>query len=141
MLTPGQNAKCYLAGALNATSGRLTWVEGPRKTSALFIALIDHLVKRAPARARVIHLVLDNFRLHSSRAVQAARERWGDRVRFHFLPPYCPDHNRIERLWKDLHDNVTRNHTCRDMAQLMRYVNDYLQSRRRKGKHHYAKVA
>jgi transposase len=28
----------------------------------------------------------------------------------HFLPPYCPDDNRIERLWKDLHDNVTRNH-------------------------------
>jgi len=141
VLTPGQNVKRYLAGALNAASGRLAWVEGPRKTSALFIALIEHLVTRAYARSRVIHLVLDNFRIHSSRAVQAARLRWGERVRFHFLPPYCPDHNRIERLWKDLHDNVTRNHTCRDMPELMRYVNDYLQPRRRIGKHRYTQAA
>ena len=66
MLTPGQNVKRDLAGALNAKSGRLAWVEGPRKTSALFIALIEHLVKRAYARARVIHLVLDNFRIHAA---------------------------------------------------------------------------
>jgi transposase len=140
VLTPGQNVKRYLAGALNARSGRLAWVQGPRKTSALFIALVDHLVKRAYARARVIHLVLDNFRIHSSRAVAAACERWGHRVRFHFLPPYCPDHNRIERLWKDLHDNVTRNHTCREMAELMRSVNDYLTPRRRTGKHCYTQA-
>ena len=39
----------------------------------------------------------------------------------HFLPPYCPDHNRIERLWKDLHDNVTRNHT---LSQYVTTVTD-----------------
>jgi transposase len=141
VLTPGQNVKRYLAGALNARSGRLAWVEGPRKTSALFLALVEHLRSRAYARARVIHLVLDNFRIHSSRAVQAAQQRWGPRVRFHFLPPYCPDHNRIERLWKDLHDNVTRNHTCQSMPELMRYVKDYLQPRRRTGKHCYIQAA
>ena len=41
--TPGKNEKRYLAGALNNRTGRLTWVEGERKTSALFIALVDHL--------------------------------------------------------------------------------------------------
>ncbi|MFP2924295.1 hypothetical protein ACLESO_03555 [Pyxidicoccus sp. 3LG] len=35
----------------------------------------------------------------------------------HFLPPYCPEGNRIERLWLDLHANVTRNHRCRTLAQ------------------------
>lgn len=137
VLTPGQNEKRYLAGALNATTGRLTWVEDRRKTSALFIALVDNLVKRSYGGARKIHLVLDNFRIHSSRAVQAARARWGDRVVLHFLPPYCPDDNRIERLWKDLHDNVTRNHTCRTMDQLMSNVWAYLDQRRRRGCHAY----
>jgi transposase len=136
--TPGKNEKRYVAGALNARTGRLTWVEGERKTSALFIALVDHLVSRAYARCTTIHLVLDNFRIHSSRAVEFARRRWGDRVQFHFLPPYCPDHNRIERLWKDLHDNVTRNHTCANMSDLMRNVHDYLEIRRRTGQHRYA---
>jgi transposase len=141
VLTPGKNEKRYLAGALNARTRRLTWVEGDRKTGALFIALVDHLVRKAYPWAKVLHLVLDNFRIHSSRAVQAASLRWGDRVQFHFLPPYCPDENRIERLWKDLHDNVTRNHTCRQMSELMRNVNDYLTPRRRSGKHRYTQAA
>src|SRR5688572_4690975 len=34
------------------------------------------------------------------------------RVALHFLPPYCPTVNRIERLWLDLHAVVTRNHRC-----------------------------
>lgn len=139
--TPGQNEKRYLAGALNAITGRLARVEGLRKTSALFIELVDHLVTRAYPRATTIHLVLDNFRIHSSRAVEAARARWGNRVQFHFLPPYCPDENRIERLWKDLHDNVTRNHTCTDMEMLMHRVHDYLDQRRRTGTHRYTTAA
>ncbi len=51
---------------------------------------------------------------------------FGDRVQLHCLPPYCPDHNRIERTWRDLRDNVTRNHTCRNMRELMREVRAYL---------------
>jgi transposase len=135
VMTPGQNQKHYLAGALNFRTGRLAFVEGPRKTSALFIQLVDHLVFRAYARATVIHLVLDNFRIHTSKAVQAAQARWGERVQLHFLPPYCPDHNRIERLWRDLHDNVTRNHQHTTMGELMNDVRAYLNQRRRSGKH------
>ena len=138
VLTPGQNQKRYLAGAVNHATGRLSWVEGCRKTSALVIELIDHLVKRAYARATSIHIVLDNFKIHSSHAIEAAKLRWGDKVRFHFLPPYCPDENKIERLWKDLHDNVTRNHTCTAIDELMRRVNAYLDQRRLAGKHRYA---
>jgi transposase len=137
VLTPGKNQKRYLAGALNHATGRLTWVEGTRKTSALVIALVDHLVKRAYSRTRKIHLVLDNFKIHSSRAIEAALLRWGGRVELHFLPPYCPDENRIERLWKDLHDNVTRNHTCSAIEELMQKVHDYLEPRRRSGSHRY----
>ena len=140
VLTPGQNEKRYVAGALNAVTGRLFWVSGLRKNSALFIDLVDHLVKRSFPWAAKIHLVLDNFRIHSSRAVEAAIARWGDRVQFHFLPPYCPDHNRIERLWKDLHDNVTRNHTCTTMDALMQRVTQYLESRRT-GNHRYLTAA
>jgi transposase len=73
--------------------------------------------------------------------MEAAKLRWGDRVQLHFLPPYCPDHNRIERLWKDLHDNVTRNHRCSTMDQLMQHVHDYLTQRRRTGLHRYVKAA
>jgi hypothetical protein len=48
-------------------------------------------------------------------------------VRLHFLPPYCPDANRIERVWQDLHANVTRNHRCKTMKALLGRARDYLQ--------------
>jgi transposase len=140
VMTPGQNQKRYLAGAFNPHTGRLMWVEGSQKTGALFIALVDSLC-RTYRGIRRIHIVLDNFKIHSSKAVAAAQLRWGDQVQLHFLPPYCPDHNRIERIWKDLHDNVTRNHTCQSMDELMERVNHYLKQRRRFGKHKYVQAA
>ena len=129
--TPGQNVKRYLAGALDARTGQLHWVEGLRKTSALFLDLLEHLLQ-VYAQAPVIHVVLDNYRIHDSKIVQAALRWWGGRIRLHFLPPYCPNDNKIERVWQDLHANVTRNHTCRTMTALMREVRYYLHKRNRK---------
>jgi hypothetical protein len=48
--TPGQDQKRYRAGALDARTGRLTWVEGPRKTGLLFLQLLYRLVTRATER-------------------------------------------------------------------------------------------
>ena len=126
VLTPGKNEKRYLAGALNARTGRLTWVEAERKNSDLFILQLWQLVKRDYPRARRIHIILDNYKIHTSQRTKLTLQAIGDRVQLHFLPPYCPDHNRIERTWKDLHDNVTRNHTCRTMRELMYEVTQYL---------------
>jgi transposase len=130
VVTPGQNVKRYLAGALDVRTGLLTWVEGERKASALFITLL-HRLRACYPRAPVIHVVLDNYRIHDSKITQAALHGFGGRVRLHFLPPYCPQHNRIERVWEDLHASVTRNHTCPDMEGLMAEVREYLWRRNR----------
>lgn len=128
VLTPGQNMKRYLAGALDACSRRLLWVEGKRKTSALFIALLKRLLQTY-AQAPVIHVILDNYRIHDSKIVHAALLGFAGRIQLHFLPPYCPNDNKIERVWQDLHANVTRNHRCPQMVDLMREVRYYLRKR------------
>jgi transposase len=128
--TPGQNVKRYLAGALDVRTGLLTWVEGERKTSALFIALLAKLRASHP-KVTVIHVVLDNYRIHDSKITQAALQGFGGRIRLHFLPPYCPKHNKIERVWEDLHANVTRNHRCPKMDALLVEVREYLWRRNR----------
>jgi transposase len=130
VVTPGQNVKCYLAGALDAATGRLVWVEGYRKDSLLFVRLMEKLL-RVYASARVIHVVLDNYRIHTSRITHRALADLGGRIVLHFLPPYCPDENKIERLWQNLHANVTRNHRCRNMVGLMDRVRRYLHRRNR----------
>jgi len=61
-----------------------------------------------------------------------------DQVVLHFFPPNCPDHNKIKRIWKDLHDNVTRNHRCRTMSELMHAVRTYLAKRDQELQRQYA---
>ena len=135
--TPGQNEKRYLAGALDVRTGVVTWVAGQRKTSYLFLDLLDELVRRYP-RARRLHLILDNYRIHKSDIVLAAlRGYLAGKVHLHFLPPYCPEHNKIERVWQDLHANVTRNHTCAGMPELMGEVRYYLRKRNRRKRRLY----
>jgi len=129
VLTPGQNQKRYLAGAQDAQTGELIYVSGRRKNSVLFVFLLWELVQRYP-HARKIHVVLDNFSIHTTQLVKSSLETpEGRRLVLHFLPPYCPDHNRIERTWQDVHANVTRNHKCATMADLMRNVHTYIRSR------------
>ncbi len=139
VMTPGKNQKHYLAGALNARTGKLTWVEWDHKNSDLFILQLWQLVGRDYPKARRIHIILDNFCIHDSQRTRIALAALDGKVKLHFLPPYCPDHNRIERVWKDLHDNVTRNHRCRNMEELMDEVRAYLSIRREAMRHEYAK--
>jgi len=129
VVTPGQNQKRYLAGALDVRTGEVVCVEGERKTSALFLKLLEELLTFTYPQVKVLHVVLDNYRSHKSKITQAALRGWGGRVQLHFLPPYCPQENRIERVWEDLHANVTRNHTCRTMESLMSEVRAYLARR------------
>lgn len=129
VVTPGQNEKRYLAGALNAKTGELVWVEGDKKNSLLFLNLLWELHLRYP-EAKKIHVILDNYSIHHTQQVHRALEtEAGQRFRLHFLPPYCPDHNKIERTWQDLHANVTRNHRCRTMSELMKNTRAYLRQR------------
>ena len=99
-----------------------------RTRQSLFIALLEALLRRNPG-AREIHVVLDNYVIHKGRQVQAWMRDRGKRIRLHFLPPYCPNENRIERVWLDLHANVTRNHTRRCLRWLMDDVRKWIRRR------------
>lgn len=129
VVTPGKNQKHYLAGAQDVRTSEVLWVEGEQKKSILFICLLWELLQRYP-NAKIIHVILDNYSIHSTAqvAVSLATPK-GKRIQLHFLPPYCPDHNKIERTWKDLHDNVTRNHRCPDLRRLLCEVRAYLKRR------------
>lgn len=126
VLTPGKNEKHYLAGALHTRTGDVFWVGNGRKNSHLFLQLLRRLAAAFP-HATKLHVILDNYGIHSSRLVKyALAEEFHGRLVLHFLPPYSPKHNRIERLWRELHANVTRNHRCRTLPELLRRVEAFL---------------
>jgi transposase len=132
VMTPGQNVKRHLAGALDAKTDRVLWVKGERKNSRLFIELLKKLLVEYTER-KVIHVILDNYTIHSSRQTRSWLAEFGAKFRLHFLPPYCPDDNRIERkVWREMHANVTVNHQCGDIDELITEVVYYLRSYNRK---------
>ena len=122
--TPGKNVKRYLAGALHAQTGHVLWFERERKCSHLFIGLLE-LLKRHYRRAKKLVLVLDNYIIHKSHKVRAWLAQ-NPKFELLFQPAYHPWVNHIERLWKALHDTVTRNHRCRSMEELMALVHQFM---------------
>jgi len=84
VVTPGNNQKRYVAGALHSRTTRLTWVQGQRRTSALFIDLVRAAAGAYPDAKR-LHFILDNAATHSSKKMKKAPEQMGGRVVPHFL--------------------------------------------------------
>lgn len=65
-------------------------MEGEKKTSLLFIQLLWQLVQH-DSQAKVIHVILDNYSIHSTQQVEfSPGTEQGQRLRLHFLRPYCP---------------------------------------------------
>lgn len=66
-------------------------------------------IEKAYPQARLIHIFLDNAGYHHAKMLQPWLKRADCRIKLHFLPPYCPHLNPIERLWGVMHKNVTHN--------------------------------
>jgi len=129
--TPGTNDKRYLAGSLNWRTGNLIvtegW-EGEGRNSVLFIRHLEDLRTRLRLY-RKIHVICDNAKFHKCRAVDEYLAVHGDRIVLHFLPKCSPDLNPIERIWWHLHEEITRNHRCRSMDELLDLVFEWLEHR------------
>lgn len=124
--TPGKNQKRYVFGGLNPRTGHVVWMAAERKNSAVFIEWLMTL-RKAYRHYRTIHVILDNYIIHKSKKTFAAVAKMRGIV-LHFLKPYSPEYNPIERLWGELHANVTRNHQCKDIDELMAEVAAFLRA-------------
>lgn len=72
-------------------------------------SIVDFMgrVREAYKTEKQIHLILDGAGYHRSEAVAKEAERLG--IKLHFLPPYSPNLNPIERLWKVMNEKVRNN--------------------------------
>jgi hypothetical protein len=92
-------ASFYLYGAVDPTTGDSFFLELPWLNTTAFQVWLDHFAGTFPDSFNL--LVLDNGAFHTTKALQ-----WPANVAPVFLPPYSPELNPIERLWRDLKDKV-----------------------------------
>ncbi|MBK8507286.1 MAG: IS630 family transposase [Candidatus Competibacteraceae bacterium] len=74
-----------------------------RVTSATVIAALDAFAAQTARAGKLRLVVLDNAPIHTSQAFQDRMVDWlRQGVGFHWLPPYSPELNLIEILWRKI---------------------------------------
>jgi transposase len=84
-------------------------------------------LRRRLRRYRKIHVIRDNPGSHTSLEVIQYQWKHECRIEVHLLPAYSPDLNPIVRVWWHLHENITRNHRCKDLDELLDRVFSWLE--------------
>jgi transposase len=128
VMTPGQNQKRSVFGAIELATGRWFYRISERANSATFIEFLEQILDAYPT-APVIAIVLDNVSTHSSRAV----ERWlaqHGRVKLLFGARYCPHHNPVERVWGAMKRHLANSPTLTMLGRLQE-VHAFFRSRTR----------
>lgn len=103
-----------LNGVVNIESMQVVVRADETLDAASTIALLETLEKKHP-RARRIYVIADNARYYRSRLVKAYLKH--SRVKLIFLPPYAPNLNLIERLWKYFRKRVLYNRYYESFAE------------------------
>ena len=95
---PGKNRKLVIYGALNYRTNHVSYRIGTGKNARNFLGFVAELA--AEYRGRHCVLVLDNASYHTAVVVRQYLAEIEDTFRVVWLPPYCPELNDIDRIWK-----------------------------------------
>jgi hypothetical protein len=87
----------YLYGAVEPLTGQSFFLELPLLNTRGFQLFLDHFATLDPTSFHL--LLLDNGAFHKAQRLQLPPN-----VDLLFFPPYAPELNPIERLWRDLKD-------------------------------------
>ena len=92
-----KSVACF--GAVSLRTGKLVTTFEPKFNAESFQRFLQLLLIHCP-RGKRLTLVLDNAKYHHARALQPWLHQHRKRLTLLFLPPYSPELNPIERVWK-----------------------------------------
>jgi transposase len=116
--------KTHIFGVINVKDGRFHSMQADWINSKSFLVFLKRLEK-IYKRKRIV-LILDNAKWHKSKKVWAYLR--GRNIYLLFLPPYCPNLNPTEKVWKLYRKNVTHNYFHETLENLIRNSSRYLRS-------------
>jgi len=123
--SPGKNETRYILGSLEYPTGEGLYEIYPHKTNEEVQAHWQYLLDMYPDD--FLFVVRDNASQHVTPMLDDFLMDSEDRLCLVPLPTYSPHLNLIERLWKYMRDNITRNHFYLTFRQLCEALVDWLQ--------------
>jgi transposase len=115
----GRQYRLNVIGGICLSNHKVVYKQANKVNEHSIQDFLYHLRKQHPGRYKV-HIIWDNAGYHCSKAVTAFAKELG--IEIHFLPPYSPNLNPVERLWKLLHQQVTRNRYYQTFADFTNAV-------------------
>jgi transposase len=126
------NAKHYrlnFIGGICLHEHRLVYEQADQIDANAIAGFLVKLRNKHPEK-HLIHLIWDNAGYHKDKTVQEFANSLG--IKLHYLPPYSPNLNPIERLWKIMHEWVTYNKYYEKFADFTEAITNFFKTIGRK---------
>lgn len=129
VLTHGHHATVSLFGALNVMNGEFLCMETAKCNEQWFQQFLEYVLSQYPKKNIV--MILDNARIHHAVILKPFLEKHRKRLTLLFLPPYSPNLNLCERIWKWMKESVivnrfyaTREEIRESIISFLEYIAD-----------------
>lgn len=103
--TTNTQFRLHLNGAIDLNTMDIFTKEYSTIDAVSIISFFKDLEVKNPDKT--IHIICDNGRSNKNKEIE--RYLTTSRIKIHYLPPYSPNLNAIERLWKIMREYVTYN--------------------------------
>lgn len=88
-------------GAVRLRDGKFIYCrEMNRFNAETFLEFLKYARRSAARNGRRVVIIIDNAKFHHAKLHKEWREKYTDQFKLEFLPPYSPDLNPCERVWK-----------------------------------------
>lgn len=104
-------------GAVCVADGRLAVMKAETFDARSFQGFLKELLRRRKHGRKMI-VVLDNARWHHARLIRPWLQKHRHMIKLEFLPPYSPDLNPVERVWKLVRRLCTHNRYFKNLEDL-----------------------
>jgi transposase len=104
--TTAYQKRLNFIGGICLKGYRFTYHQADSVNAETICDFLWKLRKANPGKFKV-HVIWDNARYHRNAEVKEFAKELG--IKLHYLPPYSPNLNPVERIWKLMHENVRYN--------------------------------
>jgi transposase len=104
--TTARQPRLNFIGGICLDGHRIIYQKTEKVDADSIAGFLCRLRKQHPGKYK-IHIIWDNAGYHSDATIQEFAK--GLAIELHYLPPYSPNLNPIERLWKIMHEKVSAN--------------------------------
>lgn len=116
-----------LNGAYNPISGDIIAMSSETVNSDSTIELFDVMLESKTTDGN-IYCICDNARYYKSKMIQEIlEEKKYQRIKMIFIPPYSPNLNPIERVWKFFKKEVLENQFYKTFKEFKEAIDDFFQ--------------